>query len=229
MPRELKHEYRPLHPIRLERLLACSVKLTRLKVGEVCGADLKILKPTQATVGYIQAYAQARKMSRMSREKLEATLIGKPIPVVIGPDRQAYVIDHHHHAVSLWIMGFKKAVVEIKEKCLTHTERAFWIKMRRSKWLHLYDEHGRELSDHRLLPGRVEDLRDNIYQSLAWAARREGAYARSAVAVSDFKWPDFFRRHLAPVDEKNFTRAIQKAVVLARTRAATGLPGHIRS
>jgi hypothetical protein len=220
---------KPRAKVRIRDLVDCPPDLAKLKVGEVCGADLLKLRPTQATVGFIQVFNQARKMSRMSSSKLSQALLEKPIPVVLGPDRETYIIDHHHHAASLWLMGYKKCVVEIKDKSLRLSERGFWNKMRRNKWLHLYDPDGRELNDRTQLPKRVSRLKDNIYQSLAWATRKQGGFTKSAVAVSDFKWPDFFRRKMAPVNEKNFKSAVKRAAKLARSPSAEGLPGFIRT
>jgi hypothetical protein len=179
-------------------------------------------------VGYRQVYEEVKVLRRMSRHKLQEYFLKKPIPVIIGPDRRAYILDHHHQASSLWVMGFKYGVVEIKEKCLRMSRRAFWIKMRKNKWLHLYDQDGKPLEGHHELPEDIKHLDDNIYQSLAWAARQQGAYAKSTVAVSDFKWPDFFRKHLPNVTEKNFKRLVPEAVTLAHSATARGLPGYIR-
>src|SRR3954466_2588750 len=106
---KLKHKYRPERRPRFgKKLVHCRPDFAGIRKGQVCVADLSQLHPTQATVGYIQSYEQAKKYSKMSRAELEEALLKKPIPVVIGPDRKAYIIDHHHHAATLWIMGLKQ-------------------------------------------------------------------------------------------------------------------------
>lgn len=56
------------------------------------------LRPTQMTVG-MREVGEKRKRWRAHKSKKRAELLGRHmIPVVVGPDKRNYVIDHHHLA-----------------------------------------------------------------------------------------------------------------------------------
>jgi hypothetical protein len=56
------------------------------------------LRPTQMTVG-MREVKEKRKRWRAHKSKKRAELLGRRmIPVVLGPDKNHYVIDHHHMA-----------------------------------------------------------------------------------------------------------------------------------
>ena len=59
------------------------------------------LRPTQMTVG-MREVKEKRKRWREHDDKKRAKLLGRhQIPVVVGPDKMNYVIDHHHLARAL--------------------------------------------------------------------------------------------------------------------------------
>jgi hypothetical protein len=214
-------------PLDLKDLLQYVEDPSALKLGTVCCTDLKRLRPTQATVGFIQVQSEAEDMSTYGKGKLRKTVLKKPIPVVVSPDKKLWVIDHHHQACALWTLGFDLMVVEVKAKYLKATPAAFWSAMRRNKWLHLYDEHGKALSDYTRLPEHMRDLGDNIYQSVAWAVKNNFGYTKSSVAVSDFQWPDFFRSKLGKEPNLTFRELVKRSMKLAQSTAAEGLPGYL--
>ena len=58
---------------------------------------------------------------------------------------------------------------------------------------HLLDQFGLGPHEPRLLPEDIRGLADDPYRSLAWALRHAGAYEKTDLAFSEFKWADFLR------------------------------------
>jgi hypothetical protein len=57
------------------------------------------LRPTQMTLGLREVKEKRKRWREHKSEKKRAELLGKHmIPVVLGPDEQHYVVDHHHLA-----------------------------------------------------------------------------------------------------------------------------------
>src|SRR3979411_712575 len=66
------------------------------------------LRPTQMTVGMREVKDKRKRWREHKSKKKQAELLGKHmIPVVLGPDKHHYVVDHHHLARSLHEEGVK--------------------------------------------------------------------------------------------------------------------------
>ena len=72
-------------------------------------------------------------------------------------------------------------------------------------------------------------MRDDPYRSLEAFAQLAGGYDKVKQAYPDFRWADFFRRHIdGRLDTvPGFALALAHAVKLARSSKARGLPGHL--
>jgi hypothetical protein len=74
----------------------------------------------------------------------------------------------------------------------------------------------------------IRGLADDPYRSLAWALRHAGAYEKSDLAFSEFKWADFLRKELAiEHGDEGFAKALTAARDLARSPKAGHLPGFL--
>jgi hypothetical protein len=72
----------------------------------------------------------------------------------------------------------------------------------------------------------VADLVDDPFRSLAGELRRAGGFAKDTTPYSEFLWADFLRRRMKPkAVERDFDRAIEQALQLAKSAAAGYLPG----
>jgi len=59
------------------------------------------------------------------------------------------------------------------------------------------------------------------------AVRDAGGYERTTVPLAEFRWADLFRATLAwPESEAEFERLLKKALRLAGSELAVGLPGY---
>ena len=88
------------------------------------------LRPTQMTLGLDEVASRAAKIAAMGPADLEALLKKKPIPYVLGPGKQIYIVDHHHLARALWSLKIPEAILgdqladwSDRRHCASITER----------------------------------------------------------------------------------------------------------
>jgi len=183
------------------------------------------LRPTQITVGMREVLAK-RKRWRESGAKKERAFLGKHlIPVVLGPKRRHYVVDHHHLARALHDEGVKDVAVTVIANLSKLDRDAFWVFMDNRNWMHPFDVEGRR-RHYRDIPKSVTELVDDPFRSLAGELRRAGGFAKDTTPFSEFLWADFLRRRLQrKAVETKFDRALEKALQLAKSTDAGYLPG----
>lgn len=183
------------------------------------------LRPTQMTVG-MREVKEKRKRWREHDSKKRAKLLGRhQIPVVVGPDKMNYVIDHHHLARALHEEGERDVLVSVIADLTMVDPKAFWVVLDNRRWVYPYDEHG-ERRSYKDLPRDVGKLKDDPFRSLAGELRRAGGFAKDTTPFSEFLWADFLRRQLSrKVVDKDFEKAMEKALALAKSKDAIYLPG----
>src|SRR5579872_2881274 len=183
------------------------------------------LRPTQMTVG-MREVKEKRQRFREEKEKKQREMIGKHmIPVVLGPDKRYYVVDHHHLARALHDEGIKDILVAVIGDLSMVQKDAFWGVMDNKRWVYPYDVRG-ERRPFKDIPKSVKDLKDDPFRSLAGELRRAGGFAKDTTPFSEFLWADFLRREISrKVAEGHFSKALEKAMALAKTHDAIYLPG----
>src|ERR1700757_1355893 len=183
------------------------------------------LRPTQMTVG-MREVKEKRKRFREQDAKKQSTMIGKHmIPVVVGPDKRYYLVDHHHLARALHEEGIKDILVTVIGDLRMVEKDAFWGVMDNKRWVYPYDAKG-ERRHFKDLPKSIEDLKDDPFRSLAGELRRSGGFAKDTTPFSEFLWADFLRRRMKrKAVERDFSRAVAKALQLAKSPEAGYLPG----
>jgi hypothetical protein len=183
------------------------------------------LRPTQMTVG-MREVKEKRKRWREHKSKKEGELLGKHmIPVVLGPDKNHYVVDHHHLARALHDEGIEDVLINVIGDLTMVEPDAFWGVMDNKHWVYPYDAKG-ERRHFDELPKSVTELKDDPFRSLAGELRRMGGFAKDTTPFSEFLWADFLRRKMSRkgVDE-NFDKALEKALALGKSKDAIYLPG----
>lgn len=183
------------------------------------------LRPTQITVGMREVLAK-RKLWRESRTRKGGKFLGKHIiPVILGPKHRHYVIDHHHLARAFHDEGVKDVAVTVIANLSKLDRDAFWTVMDDRRWMHPFDAEGRR-RHYRDIPKSVAELIDDPFRSLAGELRRAGGFAKDTTPFSEFLWADFLRRRLKRKEvERDFDRAIEKALESAKSTDANYLPG----
>jgi hypothetical protein len=184
------------------------------------------LRPTQMTVGMREVKEKRKRWREHKSKRKQAELLGKHmIPVVHGPDDRFYVIDHHHLARALHDEGVRDILVTIVADLTMVDRDAFWIVLDDRKWVYPYDAKG-ERRHYRDIPKSIVDLRDDPFRSLAGELRRVGGFAKDTTPFSEFLWADFLRRRLSRKGvEQDFDKALERALSLAKDKAAIYLPG----
>jgi hypothetical protein len=183
------------------------------------------LRPTQMTVGMREVAEKREAWRRHEPKKRVEFLRAHMVPAILGPEKQPYVVDHHHLARALHDEGQKNVFITIVADLSKLEEGAFWTVLDFRAWTHPYDARGRrrEFSE---LPKSIKGLKDDPYRSLAGELRRVGGYAKDTTPFSEFLWADFLRRRIKPkAVDKDFSAALEKALALAKSPEADYLPG----
>jgi hypothetical protein len=183
------------------------------------------LRPTQITVGMREVQAK-RKAWRETGSKKGGKFLGKHmIPVILGPKKRHYVIDHHHLARALHDEGVKEVAVTVVANLSKLDGDAFWTVMDNRSWMHPFDDKGHRCS-YEDIPKSVTEMVDDPFRSLAGELRRAGGFAKDTTPFSEFIWADFLRRRMKrKLVERDFDRALVKALQLAKSMDADYLPG----
>jgi len=183
------------------------------------------LKPTQITVGMREVDIKRKAWRERTRAKEREFLGRHMIPVVRGPKDHSYVVDHHHLALALHKEGVKDVLVTTLADLSKLDQATFWSTMDARNWVHPFDDKGKRRG-HKAIPKALTDLVDDPFRSLAGELRRIGGFAKDIAPFSEFQWADFLRGRIKRVAiEKDFSRALEKALALARSSDADYLPG----
>jgi len=183
------------------------------------------LRPTQMTVGMREVNQKRDHLRTHVAKKIGKFLGDHMIPVVMGPRDRYYIIDHHHLALALHKEGLEHVLVSVVANLSTLQQDAFWIVLDHHAWVHPYDGKGRrrEFAD---IPRSITDLGDDPFRSLAGELRRAGGFAKDVTPFSEFLWADFLRRRMKRGQiEKDFTGALERALISAKSQDARYLPG----
>jgi hypothetical protein len=186
---------------------------------------IESLRPTQITVGMHEVREKRKGLRKREAKKIGRFLGDHMIPVIRGRKDRHYIIDHHHLALALLSEGIKNVLVTVIADLSMLEPDQFWIVLDHHSWVHPYDQDGRRV-DFGKIPKRVDKLKDDPFRSLAGELRRAGGFAKDTTPFSEFLWADFLRRR---VDrrrvKKNFSAAVQQALILAKSQDAHYLPG----
>jgi len=183
------------------------------------------LRPTQITVGMREVKAKRKHWREMASKKGGKFLGKHMIPVIEGPKKRYYVIDHHHMARALHEEGVKEVAVTVIANLSALDDDAFWTVMDHRNWMYPFDAKGRR-HDYDAIPKSIIGLVDDPFRSLAGELRRAGGFAKDTTPFSEFLWADYLRRGMKrKLVESDFDRALNKALDLAKSSAANYLPG----
>ncbi len=185
------------------------------------------LHPTQLAVGMDEVRKKTEELRKLTGKELEKYEKKNPEPTVKGPGGTLYIIDHHHLALALLTAGAAMTYCTEAADYSGLEAADFWVKMEDNKWVYTYDENGLGPLPYSELPASVGALKDDPYRSLAGAVRKAGGYAKTDKPFAEFKWADFFRdKFTRKILESDFGGCVKKAVKIAHSSAAAGLPGY---
>ncbi|MGA8610324.1 MAG: ParB-like protein [Xanthobacteraceae bacterium] len=183
------------------------------------------LRPTQITVGMREVMAKRKRWRETGTTKGRKFLGKHMIPVILGPKRRHFVIDHHHLALALHEEGVSDLAVTVVANLSRLESDEFWTVMDNHGWMHPFDAKGRR-RHYGDIPKSVTAMVDDPYRSLAGELRRVGGFAKDTMPFSEFVWADFLRRRVKQrMVEQDFDRAMEMALKLAKSSDADYLPG----
>jgi len=183
------------------------------------------LRPTQITVGMREVQAKQKSWQQQAPKKRAEFLGRHMIPVIRGPKDRLYVLDHHHLSLALHNEGVENVLVSAVVDLRTLSKDEFWVYLDNRAWVHPYDASGRR-RDFEDIPGKISGLKDDPFRSVAGELRRIGGFAKDITPFSEFLWADFLRRRMKRGQiEKDFTGALERTLILAKSEDARYLPG----
>ena len=184
------------------------------------------LRPTQMTVGYREVEGKCVRWKKMLPERREKFFGLHMIPVIQGPKKRLYILDHHHLVRAFYEMKVTDVLIDIRyDLSMIGSEDGFWSFLDRRCWTHPYDEDGRRCQ-FKDMPSSIAKLADDPYRSLAGELRRKGGFAKDATPFSEFLWADYLRSHIRrKTIAKDYDEALAAALELARGQDAVYLPG----
>jgi hypothetical protein len=183
------------------------------------------LRPTQITVGMREVKAKRKHWQDIGLKKGGRFLGSHMIPVILGPKKRNYVIDHHHLSLALHEEKVKNVAVTVIANLSKLEPDEFWNVMDNRSWMHPFDDNGvrRHYKD---IPKSITELVDDPFRSLAGELRRSGGYAKDTTPFSEFIWAEFLRRRIKrKAVENDFDGSLEKALQLAKSLDANYLPG----
>jgi len=186
---------------------------------------IESLRPTQIAVGMHEVEDKRKELRKRKPQKIGEFIGRHMIPVILGPKKRHYVIDHHHLALALHKEGLRDVLVTVVSDLSALEPDAFWTVLDHRNWVFPYDANGRrrDFSD---LPKSVTQLKDDPYRSLAGALRGAGGYAKDATPFSEFLWADFLRPRIKrKAIQADFSTALKQALRFAKSQEAGYLPG----
>ncbi len=200
--------------------LGCAQARAADIVSDVPILDLKV---TQFNIGFHEVELRMAKLrSAIAKGTLDKYLSKRPLIGVIGPDGEIYLIDGHHLATALYRLGIKKVNVVIERRFSNEMSlQKFWKKMAKNDWVHASDQGvKRPPTD---LPSNIRGLTDDVFRSVAWAAREDGAYKKlSDAPFQEFEWADYFRGYFKQRGWKaDFSSPQSTAITLSQTFIAS--------
>lgn len=197
-----------------------------MDVGSTFFVQVENLKPTQMCLGFKEVEHKVKLLKSMNEKRLKSYHIEKVTPVVIGPNRRLWLIDHHHHARSLMECGIKEIFVVVHADLHHYSEEEFFDHMNKQKWLNLWDAE-ENLQPYTSLPKSLKEMQHDWFRSLAWGVREKGGFKKvDEIPFFEFRWGSFFRKFIkAKLIEDSFSEAVKLATKLCLHKEAKDLPG----
>jgi len=190
----------------------------------VIKVNLKDIKPTQVSIGYIEVTKKRAEWQKLSKKQRNALLDEHWFPSILGPKGDYYIIDHHHLGMALHLEYQIEVNLTVLKDLSWLDKSTFWRVMEFHQWVHPFNERGQRVAFSEI-PSSVAKLKDDPYRSLAGLARDEGAFAKDLTPFSEFLWADFFRTKIPKKTISNASKALELAIRHAKTKEASYLPG----
>lgn len=207
-------------------ILALLFSVVSFAKVELLTSAVMDLRPTQSTLGFSEIEKKAKKIEKKQKAgELENYLRREAVPVVLGLNKQKYMIDGHHFLAAAHKQKIDKVYYEIVDDLSNMpSEAGFWSKMIETKRVYL-KKNGQPIQP-KDLPNDISGLVDDPYRAFAAKVRDAGGFEKEDIPFVEFMWADYFR-DLIPLDliTNDKRAALRQAKILARDSKASLLPG----
>jgi hypothetical protein len=201
-------------------IMIAGVSLSAKNKSEFCKMSIAKLRPTQYSVGKeeIRRKTAFIKEIKANKKKLAAYLKKKTAPVILGPNGDMYLVDHHHTALAFLRAGVNKMLVQVIADFSHFSREEFWNHAASQGWARLVNRNGKPIQWHQLdRIKRLKKLKDDPYRSLAGMLRDAGGFKKTDQPYMEFKWADFLRDKIATPGEKiSWYEALEQALQIAK-------------
>src|SRR6516164_8924476 len=103
----------------------------------------KSLRPTQITVGMREVEEKRKRLRKQKPQKIGSFIGHHMIPIVLGPKKRHYVIDHHHLSLALHKEGLRDVLVTVVLDLSALDLDAFWTVLDHKSLVYPFDAQGR--------------------------------------------------------------------------------------
>ncbi len=186
------------------------------------------LRPTQFVLGMREVEAKKKIMKELTKKGLKEYQRARIIPIILGPGKEPFLIDHHHYARACWELGIHDFKFKIlKDKSDLHQTK-FWNYMTAHKLVHLYDQFGLGPHTPYSLPVDIRCLGDDPFRSLVWELIFHGHITKVNEPFAEFAWTAYLRFNLRSSlhSKSDFRKVLKECAKLVRRKDAAHLPGY---
>lgn len=193
----------------------------------ILNVEINNLRPTQSGLGMEEVNHKIQQIKSMSKQELQSYIDEKVVPVVLGPEKEYYLIDHHHYAYSMHVAGHNTIKAEVVADLSNLDDTKFWTEMEKRKWTWLFLPNGTKITP-KHLPKTLYKLINDPFRSLAWGVRElKGFNVEDKVPFFEFMWGNFYREYLTEtLVAHDFELATKIALKLSTHDIAKNLPGY---
>lgn len=195
------------------RILENLSSAPRMSIGLFEG--VRELRPTQFDYGLPRVRYLQKKLAAMSFEEVQHYLDQHPIPVVIGPNGDYFMVDRHHtlralaESQEVLIENFSSKANELVLKLVVLEDKSnlnegeFYRQMLEESLLYPYRKSN--LMDVEHLPKQVLDLQKDYFRGLVWLLKKAQVIDENKIPFSDFIWASKLRE-IKHTDETVWTK-----------------------
>gem|GEM_PF-111565 len=191
-------------------------------------APILELRPTQLIMGERTVRTKVDELQDIIRDgDVRKYLVAHPVPVIIGPGGTKYMLDRHHRVRAAWEAGLVSTPYIVKADWSRLSQAEFEERMKRKNLAYLLDEHGAGPVPASRLPGDVRGLVNDPVRSVVDRLIELKVIRELRKPHSENAWVAFFHGNLKTPDiGAHFDEAVAEATALARSPAASHLPGY---
>ena len=209
----------------------CSAQTVK---GEKCICDVDKLEPTQMSYSARETEllrASLDKLTRGETKDLFYKQIQNAQRIAIGSSG-LYELGPVDWIRAHRLLKIRAMVCDVVVNISTLSLTDFWGSLLMRKWVAPIDENGIGMYPLKKIPV-MDHIMNDPYRGLVYELRRRESIGSSNDPFADFKWANYFRKHVKwkedsedkDASEHAFKMAVTEAIDWARKTDAVGLPG----